>query len=104
MPAGGRLTGQFLDMAVANGDGYRRNFTASRRPPRCSPPREAGATRTRIRRATGRTAAQVNTALAAGGLPRTPGRAAAGLRRPPSLEDLALLAEFDGDDDATRRL
>jgi ParB-like nuclease domain len=30
--------GQYLDMLLANGDGYRRNFTPSRKPPRCSPP------------------------------------------------------------------
>jgi ParB family transcriptional regulator, chromosome partitioning protein len=96
--------GQFLDMAVANGAAYRRNFTALEEAGALFSAAEAGATRTRIRRATGRSAAEVKAALQAGGLPEHTRDRVAGLGRPVTLADLALVAEFDGDDDATTRI
>lgn len=96
--------GQFLDMAVANSDAYRRNFTPAEEAAALFAVHEAGASRTRIRRVTGRKAAEVKTALAAGGI-SAEAREAAGLAlRQMSLEDLALLAEFDGDEDAVQRI
>ena len=96
--------GQFLDMAVANGAAYRRNFTALEEAGALFSAAEVGATRTRIRRATGRTAAEVKAALQAGGLPEEIRDRVAGLGRPVTLADLALVAEFDGDEDATTRI
>ncbi len=58
--------GQYLDMALANGEDYRRNFSVLEEATALFSAREAGATRTRIRRATGRSAAQVAAALKAG--------------------------------------
>ena len=49
----------------------------SRKPPRCSPPHEAGATRTRLRKSTGRKAEEIKKTLQAGSL-TTETRAAAG--------------------------
>jgi ParB family chromosome partitioning protein len=96
--------GQFLDMAVANSDAYRRNFTPAEEAAALFAAHEAGASRTRIRRETGRKAAEVKTALAAGGI-SAEAREAAGLAlRQMSLEDLALLAEFDGDEAAVQRI
>jgi len=96
--------GQFLDMAVANGAGYRRNFTAQQEADALFAASEAGATRTRIRKATGRSAGQVKAALQAGSLSAETRTRAARLGRQPDLETLALLAEFDGDDDAVGQL
>jgi ParB family chromosome partitioning protein len=96
--------GQYLDMLLANSDSYRANYTTLEEAAALFAAHEAGATRTRLRKATGRTAAQVKTALTAGSLSDSTKEAAAGLGRPVSLDDLAVLAEFDGDQQATDRL
>jgi ParB family chromosome partitioning protein len=100
----GDEAGQFLDMLLANSDGYRANYTVLEETAALFAAHEAGASRTRIRKATGRTAAQVKTCLAAGGLSEETRAQAAELGRELTLEDLAVLAEFDGDADATSRL
>ena len=92
--------GQLLDMAIANSDSYRRNFTPAEEAAALFAAHEAGATRTRIRRATGRKAKEIETALQAGGISadtRAQMGAAGGQL---TLDQLALLAEFDGDQDA----
>src|SRR5260370_2681129 len=58
--------GQFLDMLVANSGRQRRNFTPAEEVAALFAAHEAGATRTRIRRATGRKAEEIKTALQAG--------------------------------------
>jgi len=98
----GDEAGQYLDMLLANSDGYRANYTVLEETAALFAAHEAGANRTRIRKATGRTAAQIKTALAAGALPADTRARAAGLDRELTLEDLAVLA--DGDDDATGTL
>src|SRR5215467_4540553 len=90
-------------MVLANADGYRANYTTLEETAALFAAHEAGASRTRIRKATGRTAAQVKTALTAGGLSAGTRAAAAQLSQV-TLDDLALLAEFDGDQAATERL
>jgi ParB family chromosome partitioning protein len=100
----GDEAGQYLDMLLANSDSYRANYTPAEEAAALFAAHEAGATRTRLRKATGRTPAQVKTALTAGGLSPDTKAAATALDRPPSLDDLALLAEFDSDPDATARL
>jgi ParB family chromosome partitioning protein len=55
-------------MLVANGGGYRRNFTPIEEAAALFAAHEAGATRTRIRKAIGRKAEEVKTALAVGGM------------------------------------
>jgi len=100
----GDEAGQYLDMLLANGSGYRANYTVLEEVAALFAAHEAGATRTRIRKATGRTAAQVKTALTAGQLSSQTSARAAELDRDVALDDLALLAEFDGDEAATDRL
>ena len=100
----GDEAGQYLDMLLANSDSYRTNYTVAEEAAALFAAHEAGATRARIRKATGRTAAQVKTALAAGQLSAETRAKAAQASSEVTLEDLALLAEFDGDDDATDRL
>ena len=96
----GDEAGQLLDMAIANSDGYRRNFTPAEEAAALFAAHEAGASRTRIRRATGRKAEEIKTALQAGGISadtRAQMGAAAGQL---TLDQLVLIAEFDGDQDA----
>jgi ParB family chromosome partitioning protein len=100
----GDEAGQFLDMLLANGDGYRVNYTAAEEAAALFAAHEAGASRTRLRKATGRTAVQVKTALTAGQLPAETVAAAVRACSEATLDDLALLAEFDGDQAATERL
>lgn len=96
--------GQYVDMLLANSDSYRANYTPGEEAAALFAAHEAGATRTRLRKATGRTAAQVKTALAAGSLPAETRARAAEACEQVSLDDMALLAEFDGDEDATSAL
>ena len=62
----GDAAGQFLDMVVANSDGHRRNFAPVEEAAALFAAHEAGASRTRIRKSTGRKAEDIKTALAAG--------------------------------------
>jgi len=96
--------GQYLDMALANSDSYRVNYQPAEEAAALFAAHEAGASRTRIRKATGRTAAQVKIALAAGGLPAETRMLAIQRNSEITLEDLALLAEFDSDEQATETL
>ncbi len=100
----GDEAGQYLDMLLANSDAYRRNFAPVEEAAALFAAHEAGASRTRLRKATGRKAEEIKTALKAGQLsPET--RAAAGdLTRELDLEDLALLAEFDDDPGAVAQI
>jgi ParB family transcriptional regulator, chromosome partitioning protein len=100
----GDQAGQFLDMVLANSDGHRRNFTPVEEAAALFAAHEAGANRTRIRKSTGRSAAQVKTALAAGGISGETRAAAGDLAGQLTLDQLALLAEFDGDPDAVERI
>jgi ParB family chromosome partitioning protein len=79
----GDQAGQFLDMVIANSDGHRRNFAPVEEAAALFAAHEAGASRTRIRKSTGRKAEDIKTALAAredirgnAGGGRGPGRAA----------------------------
>jgi len=96
--------GQYLDMVLANSDSHRRNFTPVQEALALFAAHEAGASRTRIRKATGRKADQVKTALAAGKMSPQTREQALALPRQATLDELALLAEFDGDEDATETL
>jgi ParB family chromosome partitioning protein len=98
--------GQFLDMVTANSQAYRKNFTALEEATALFAAHEAGATRTRIRKATGRKPDQVKAALAAGGLSMSTREQVAGLDRDEqlTLDELAVLAEFEDDPDAMAEL
>jgi ParB family chromosome partitioning protein len=96
--------GQFLDMVIVNSDGHRRNFTPAEEAAALFAAHEAGATRTRLRKATGRKADQIKAALAAGGISEETRTAAGELVSQLTLDQLALLAEFDGDEGAVARM
>ncbi len=96
--------GQFLDMVTANSAAYRKNFTPLEEATALFAAHEAGATRTRIRKATGRKADQVKTALAAGGLTGDTREQVGGLNRQLTLDELALLAEFEISPEALEQL
>ena len=100
----GDEAGQYLDMLLANSDSYRANYTILEEAAALFAAHQAGANRTRLRKATGRTPAQVKAALAVGSLPAGTKAKAAELDQALTLEDLALLAEFERDQDATDRL
>lgn len=95
----GDRAGQFIDMVVENDDDYRRGLTAFEQAQALFEAHQAGASRTRLRRATGRNRRQIAEALTVGGLSATTRQAARGMDYEWTLEDLALLAEFDGDEE-----
>jgi len=96
--------GQFLDMVTANSGAYRKNFTPLEEASALFAAHEAGASRTRIRKATGRKADHVKAALAAGGLTPDTRDQVGGLDRQLTLDELALLAEFENNPDALEQL
>jgi ParB family chromosome partitioning protein len=100
----GDEAGQYLDMALANSDAYRVNYQPAEEAAALFAAHEAGASRTRIRKATGRTTAQVKTALAAGGLPAETRMLALQRNSELTLDELALMAEFGDDEQATETL
>ena len=87
-------------MVVANSDGHRRNFAPVEEAAALFAAHEAGASRTRIRKSTGRKAEDIKTALAAGKMSAETRAAAGDLAAQLTLDELALLAEFDGDEEA----
>jgi ParB family chromosome partitioning protein len=95
---------QFLDMLVANSGGYRKNFTPVEEAAALFAAHQAGASRTRIRKSTGRKAEDVKTALAVGGMSGQAREAAGELASQLTLDQLALLAEFDGDPAAVEQI
>ena len=96
--------GQYLDMVLANGDAYRRNFVPVEEAAALFAAHEAGASRTRLRKATGRKAEEIKTALKVAQISEDTRAAAGDLARQLDLEELALLAEFDGDPGAVSRI
>jgi ParB family chromosome partitioning protein len=100
----GDQAGQFLDMLVANSSGHRKNFTPVEEAAALFAAHEAGATRTRLRKSTGRKADEIKTALAAGGISADTRAQMTEVGSQLTLDQLALLAEFDGDQDAVGKV
>src|SRR5260370_15658743 len=96
--------GQFLDMLVANSGRQRRNFTPAEEVTALFAAHEAGASRTRIRRATGRKAEEIKTALQAGRMSAETRQQMAEVGSQLTLDQLAILAEFDPDQDAVAKV
>ncbi|MEU8278387.1 hypothetical protein ACFYOK_35535 [Microbispora bryophytorum] len=96
----GDRAGQFIDMVVENDDEFRRGLTAFEQAQALFAAHEAGASRTRIRKLTGRTREEVAGAITAGRLSPQTHQAAQQMNHDWTLEDLALLADFDGDAEA----
>jgi ParB-like chromosome segregation protein Spo0J len=100
----GDEAGQYLDMLLANGDAYRRNFVPAEEAAALFAAHEAGASRTRLRKATGRKAEEIKTALKVAQISPQTRSVAGDLTRQLDLDGLALLAEFDGDPGAVSRI
>ena len=102
----GDEAGQYLDMF--NAHRHRKGLSVLEEADALFAAREAGATRTRIRKSTGLKAPEVKAALAAARLEdetrASAGAAARDRGDDLSLTDLAILAEFQDDPDALRRL
>jgi ParB family chromosome partitioning protein len=96
--------GQYLDMLLATGDGYRRNFTPIEEAAALFAACEAGATRTRLRKSTGRKMEEIKKTLQAGSLTTATREAAGQLAGQLSLDQLALLAEFQDAPDALQQV
>jgi ParB family transcriptional regulator, chromosome partitioning protein len=91
-------------MAVLNSGQHRRNFTPQQEADAPFAAAESGATRTRIRKATGLKATGVKAALAAATLSAQTRSALGGTEVQLSLEQLAVIAEFQDDPGAVARL
>jgi ParB family chromosome partitioning protein len=96
--------GQYLDMALANGGAYRKNFTVTEEAAALFAAHQAGASKTRLRKASGRKAEEIKTVLKVAQISEGTRTAAGDLTRQLDLESLALLAEFDGDPGAVSRM
>ena len=96
--------GQYLDMLLANSDAYRKNFVPAEEAAALFAAHEAGASKARLRKATGRKADEIKTALKVAQISPETRSAAGDLTRQLDLEELALLAEFDGDPGAISRI
>jgi ParB family chromosome partitioning protein len=94
--------GQFIDMWVAHR--HRNPLTPLEEADALFAAREAGATKARIRKSTGLKPPQVTAALAAATLSGETRASVEALPRELTLEDLAVLAEFEGDADAMDQL
>ena len=94
--------GQYLDMWTANR--HHAPLTLLEEADALFSARDAGAAKTRIRRSTGLKAPQLDAALSAARLSQDTRAAVDALPQDLTLEDLAILAEFDGQDEAIARL
>ena len=94
--------GQYLDMINMNR--HRNPLTPLEEAGALFAAREAGASKTRLRKAAGLTSATLNGALAAARLSEETRATVEDLDEQLTLDELAVLAEFDGDPDAIARL
>jgi ParB family transcriptional regulator, chromosome partitioning protein len=94
--------GQYLDMWIAHR--HRNPLAPIEEADALFAAREAGATKTRIRKSTGLKPPEITAALAAATLSSETRASAEALPRELTLEDLAILAEFEGDSDALDQL
>jgi ParB family chromosome partitioning protein len=98
----GDESGQFLDMYVTNH--HRRGLSTLEEADALFAASANGANRTRIRKATGLSKDEVADAVKAGGMTGLAREVAAGFGQGITLEQLALLAEFQDDTEAVNRL
>ncbi len=98
----GDEAGQYLDMINANR--HRNPLRPIEEADALFAAKEAGATRTRIRKTTGLTSGGLSNALAAAKLSEQARARVEDLDGQLTLDELAVLAEFDGDSDAIARL
>ena len=98
----GDEAGQYLDMINMNR--HRNPLTALEEADALFAAKQAGAPKTRIRKATGLTSAGLSNALSAAKLSEEARARVAELDEQLTLDKLAVMAEFDGDEDALARL
>ncbi|MGA2830197.1 MAG: ParB N-terminal domain-containing protein [Streptosporangiaceae bacterium] len=98
----GDEAGQYLDMINMNR--HRNPLTALEEADALFAAKQAGAPKTRIRKATGLTSAGLSNALSAAKLSEEARARVAELDEQLTLDNLAVMAEFDGDEDALARL
>jgi ParB family chromosome partitioning protein len=98
----GDEAGQYLDMINMNR--HRNPLTALEEANALFAARQAGAPKTRIRKATGLTSASLSNALTAAKLSEETRARVAELDEQLTLDELAVMAEFDGDENALSRL
>ncbi|HEX4815836.1 MAG TPA: hypothetical protein VFV66_24080 [Nonomuraea sp.] len=94
----------YIDQVVENDEDYRRPLTVWEKTRALTLAFEAGATRTEIRKRTGRTRKEIAEAIAAGQMSEQTRATAQALEYEWTLDELAMLADFDGDDDALARV
>lgn len=98
MNRAGDRAGQFMDMVTENEQ--REGLTIFERARALFQAHEAGASRTRIRKSTGLSREDVSASVKAGALSAQTKDAALAMHYEWTLTDLAILAEFDGDEEA----
>ncbi|MEU4576031.1 hypothetical protein [Nonomuraea sp. NPDC023979] len=96
----GDLTSMLVDQVVENDDEYRRGLTPFEQSRALFLAHRSGATRAEIRKKTGRTRQEIADALAAGKLSEHTRSNAQSVDYAWTLDELALLDEFDGDTEA----
>ncbi|MEV4837852.1 hypothetical protein AB0K05_25245 [Nonomuraea sp. NPDC049486] len=94
----------FVDQVVENDDDFRLGLTPFEQSRALFMAHQLGATRTEIRKRTGRTREEIAQAIAAGKLSEPTRRTAQAMEYAWTLDELALLDEFDGDQQALARI
>lgn len=94
----------FVDQVVENDDDFRLGLTPFEQSRALFMAHQLGATRTEIRKRTGRTREEVSQAIAAGKLSEQTRRTAQAMEYAWTLDELALLEEFDGDQEALAQI
>ncbi|MFC5821009.1 ParB/RepB/Spo0J family partition protein [Nonomuraea harbinensis] len=94
----------FVDQVVENDDDFRIGLTPFEQSRALFMAHQLGATRTEIRKRTGRTREEIAQAIAAGKLSEPTRRTARAMEYAWTLDELALLDEFDGDQEALAQI
>ncbi|MFD0479878.1 ParB/RepB/Spo0J family partition protein [Nonomuraea thailandensis] len=100
----GDRAGLFIDQLVENDGDFRLPLSAFEQAQALFQAHQAGASRTALRRRTGRTREQITAGIKAGQISEQTRRAARAMDYAWTLDDVALLAEFDGDEQALAKI
>ncbi|AQZ62996.1 Chromosome (plasmid) partitioning protein ParB [[Actinomadura] parvosata subsp. kistnae] len=100
----GDRAGLFIDQLVENDGDFRVPLSAFEQAQALFQAHQAGASRTELRQRTGRTKQQITAGIKAGKLSEQTRRAAQAMEHAWTLDDVALLAEFDGDERALAKI
>jgi ParB family chromosome partitioning protein len=96
--------GLFIDQLVENDADFRLPLSAFEQAQALFQAHQAGASRTELRQRTGRTKQQITAGIEAGKISEQTRRAARAMDYAWTLDDVALLAEFDGDEQALAKI